>query len=144
MPFTFNVASLIYILFDDFMSEIKRGIGHKDIATYLVQGKQRHLVKEKKEKRIMKAVSKTLFSFETQYEEEPEEDEQVVDLSIKMRQAEILRAEILLHDLESYMDGIDVAFEEMLQIVYLNFIAEIKEKGNTSQIQKALIHKINS
>ncbi|MEH6941035.1 hypothetical protein [Bacillus sp. JJ722] len=144
VPIMFNVSALIYVLYDDFMSEIKKGIPHKDIATYLLQGKKRHLEKVKKEKRIMKQVSKNLLSFESEFEEEPEEDEKVVDIYIKMRQAEILRGEILLHDLDMYMNAVEITFEELLQIVYLNFIAEVKEKGNTHQIQKALVRKLNS
>lgn len=144
VPYMFNVSALIYILYDDFMSEIKKGTSHKDIATYLLQGKKRHLEKIRKEKRIMKQVSKNLLSFESEYEEEPVEEDKIVDISIKMRQAEILRGEILLHDLEMYMNGVEITFEEMLQIIYLNFIVEVKEKGNTQQVQKALISKLNS
>ncbi|MEH6945424.1 hypothetical protein [Bacillus sp. JJ722] len=78
----FKVSALIYVLYDDFMSEIKKGIPHKDIATYLLQGKKRHLEKVKKEKRIMKQVSKNLLSFESEFEEEPKDDEKVVDVYI--------------------------------------------------------------
>lgn len=145
VPFHFNVSTLVFLLYTDFMSQVKKGAAeHKDIANFLLTGKKMHFHKKQKETRIMKNIGKNLFAFETEFEDEENEDEyQFADLHIKFRQSEILRGEILLHDLEEYLNGVTISFEDILIIRYLNFISEVKEKGNSINIQKAILNNIS-
>ncbi len=88
----------------------------------------------------MQAVNERLFTFET-VEEEVEEEvkEKTAYLEMRIRESEILRGEVLLHDVEPFMEGTNVAIEQLISLVYLNFIEGIKAEGNSPSIQKSII-----
>jgi hypothetical protein len=46
--------------------------------------------------------------------------------------------EILLNDLEPFMQGIDISINEMIAIVYLDFIENIKQQENFVKAQMTL------
>ena len=55
-----------------------------------------------------------------------------------MREAEVLRAEVLLHDLFN-AEGIEMTVEELIVIVYLDFIQSVKIEGNSLKVQKTIL-----
>jgi hypothetical protein len=140
VPLMFDISVLLLLLYDDFMNQVKRGAKHHDIAMYLKQGMRQYFSKPKQEKRVMQAVNDRLFTFET-VEEEVEEEvkEKTAYLEMRIRESEILRGEFLLHDVEPFMEGTNVAIEQLISLVYLNFIEGIKAEGNSPSIQKSII-----
>jgi hypothetical protein len=144
VPLHFDISTLLYMLYDDLLTQIKSGVAkNEQIAAYLVSGKKEYFRKHVQEKRIMKPITKYVFQFETveeEYvEEQPSEKARNAYLELRMKQSELLRAEVLLHDLEPYMDGLDVSVEELIVIVFLNFIDTIKKEGNTVKVQKSIL-----
>ena len=146
VPDSFDIAVLFHLLFTDFIRQIKKGCNLKQIANYLVTSKLAYLRSTKKEKRIMKAINNHVFTFE---DEEVELLEEKVDnpekayIKIRMKKTEILRAEVLLSDLSSYMNE-HVTVEEMIAILYLDFIKEIKANGNSIKQQKTILYHLNN
>lgn len=69
VPYHFDIAVLLHMLYDDFLAKIKKGAKNEEIARYLIRGKEKHFIK-KKQKRVMKALTKHVFEFETVEEEE--------------------------------------------------------------------------
>lgn len=145
VPFLFNIADLLYLLYDDLLSQVKRGARNQEIAQFLILGKGRYFSYPKNEKRVMKAISERLFEFHVLEEEEkPSEVEKKAYIDVKMRESEILRGEVLLHDLEPHMNDITITIEELLAIRFLDFIHLIKKEGNLSTIQLSIAKKISS
>lgn len=146
VPDSFDIAVLFHLLFTDFIRQIKKGCDLKQIANYLVTSKLAYFRSTKKEKRIMKAINNHVFTFE---DEEVELLEEKVDkpekayIKIRMKKTEILRAEVLLSDLSSYMNE-HVTVEEMIAILYLDFIKEIKANGNSIKQQKTILYHLNN
>ncbi|WP_071460627.1 hypothetical protein [Bacillus massilinigeriensis] len=142
IPFQFDIAVLIHMLYKDFLSGVRKGSApNEEIARYLIRGKQQYF-KSKIEKRVMKPLTKNLFQFETVEEEEeatPQKDKQTAFLEIKMHENEILRAEVLLNDLEIHFKGLEISVEEVMAIVYLDFISNIKVNGNSLKLQKNIV-----
>lgn len=149
VPFNFDVTYLVYLLYDDFLRQIKMGVKNEQIATFLMDGKNRYFPKKVHEKRIMKSISKYVFEFETieeedDIEETPSEDAKMAYITIRMSKSGLLRAEVLIHDLEPYMNPeFRITVEEVIAIVFLNFIGTIKREGNTLKLQKSILSHIN-
>ncbi|MEK3993040.1 hypothetical protein [Robertmurraya sp. FSL R5-0851] len=144
VPFHFDASHLIYLLYEDFLRQIKMGAKNEQIAKFILVGKQNYFRKRVQEKRIMKPISKYVFEFETVEEEEieetPSEDAKMAYITIRMKKSELLRAEVLLHDLQPFMSsGESVTVEEVIAIVFLNFIEMIKKEGNTLKLQKSIL-----
>ena len=86
-----------------------------------------------------------MFEFETIIEEEevkPQEN-QTACIVLRIRETELLRGEILLHDLFSNTD-FEISVEELISIVYLDFIEQIKNEGNSLKVQKSILTHIKS
>jgi hypothetical protein len=144
-PPQFGLDDLIYLLYNDFLTQIKRGAKNEQIAQYLLSGLNRHFQVTKREKRIMKPISQSSFEFELIEEEDIEmqqEKGKTAYLSIRMRESEILRAEVLLHDLENYLGGTEVSIEQIIAITYLDFIEKVKSEGNSLKVQKAILNRL--
>jgi hypothetical protein len=56
-----------------------------------------------------------------------------------MKETEVLRGEILLNDLDPYLEGIELSIEDVISIVYLDFIESIKKEGNSIKVQKSIL-----
>lgn len=145
VPFQFDMGTLLYMLYNDFLMQVKRGAPYDQIANYLMNGKNKYYKKRTQSKRVMKPLTNHVFEFQTiEEEQEPpkEKEEKRADLEIRMKESEILRGEILLHDLSSYMKDIIVTVEEMIAIIYLDFIEHVKSGGNSAKVQKSILMHI--
>ncbi|WP_243292349.1 hypothetical protein [Bacillus sp. FJAT-47783] len=146
VPVSFDIAALIYMLYDDFLLQVKRGTNHKDIAKYLLICKGQF---KKEEKRVLKQVSSHVFQFEVIEEDEEECYEyesgmqnQTAYLDITVKETELLRAEVLFFDLEQFLNDEVILVEELMKYIYLDFGSKVKESGNSKQIQKFNCQKI--
>ncbi len=144
-PYTFSVVDLMSILFEDFLNQIKKGnTQYESMARFLVDNKYKYLEPPKKETRVLKKVNTNLFSFETTEEvmSVKEEDSRKAYLTVKIRDKVLLRGEIFLHDLSPFLHKEQLQIEELFAILYLDFIAKIKEKGNNVDVMKAILNRI--
>lgn len=142
VPNEFDLDVLIHLLYRDFMNQIKKGTDNKQIAGFLLAGKAQYLNVKKTEKRIMKALTEHVFSFESLEEEvieEKSDEDKEAHLTIRMKEAEVLRGEIFLHDLSPFLKDVHLTIEDLLTILYLDFIKQIKEHGNSAKVQKNIL-----
>lgn len=140
IPLDLDIAFLLYMLYDDFLTQIKKGAKTEQIAAYLIDGKRKHFYKKVKQKRIMKPLTTHVFEFETIEEGYTEDDdEKKAYLAIRMRESEILRGEVLIHDLDIHLKGTDLSVEELIAIVYLDFIENVKKEGNSVKVQQSIV-----
>ncbi|MEH6908912.1 hypothetical protein CN481_16115 [Bacillus sp. AFS006103] len=94
-----------------------------------------------KQKRTMKPLTKNAFEFETLEEvidEYQSEESMTAYLEIRMRQAEVLHGEVLSFDLEPY--GTDITIEELIAIIHLDFIDNVKIQGNSQRYKNRFWH----
>ncbi|MFE4525254.1 hypothetical protein ACFRCQ_24625 [Cytobacillus firmus] len=143
-PYTFSVKSLMSIIFKDFLTQIKKGTNYESMARFLVENKYKYIDPPKKETRVLKQVNTNLFSFETNEEEVAvkEENSRTAYLTIKIQDKMLLRGEIFLHDLSPFLHKEQLQIEELFAILYLDFIAKVKEKGNNVDVMKAILNRI--
>lgn len=144
VPFQFDLTLLIFLLYDDFLAQIKRGSAkNEQISNYLLAGKKKYFQQRTVEKKIIKPLNQYLLTFETIEEEEEaelsSEEEKKAYLDIRIKETEVLRGEILLNDLEPFMMGTNITIEELITIVYLDFIENIKQQGNSVKVQKSIL-----
>ncbi|MGF6947751.1 hypothetical protein QF028_000244 [Neobacillus sp. B4I6] len=146
VPRGFDLAVLIHLLYKDFLTQIKKGNVNKQVAGFLLSGKARYLGEKKAERRVMKALTEHVFTFESIEEEiiEESDKEKKAYITIQMKESEILRGEIFLHDLTPYLNNQHVTIEDLLTILYLEFINQIKEQGNSDKIQKNILSHLKS
>lgn len=140
VPFQFGISELLYMLYDDFLNQVKRGAKNDQIAGYLKSGIQRHFTSKKREKRILKPLTNHVFEFETIEEDDsPSQKVKTAYLDIRMKESEVLRAEVLLFDLEPFLGDTELSIEQMIAIVYLDFIDNVKAEGNSLKVQKSIL-----
>ncbi|MFD0051512.1 hypothetical protein ACFVHQ_19705 [Actinomycetes bacterium NPDC127524] len=142
VPSSFDIAVLIHLLYDDFITQIRKGIDNKQIAGFLIAGKKEHLSNKKEQKRVLKALNQHIFAFETIEEDivpENGDNEKEASITIRMKESEVLRGEVFLHDLSPYLMDEHITIEELITILYLDFINQIKENGNSTSIQKNIL-----
>ncbi|QCJ45514.1 hypothetical protein FAY30_26615 (plasmid) [Bacillus sp. S3] len=145
VPYRFDLSVLIYLLYDDFLNQVKRGAKPQQISDYLKAGKQKYFQKRVEQKRIMKPLTKHVFEFETIEEEiddNHDKENKTAYLELRMRESEVLRGEVLIHDLEPFLKGTEVTIEELIAIVYLDFIDNVKSEGNSLKVQKSILTHI--
>lgn len=139
LPLTFNINYLIYMLYDDFLTQIKHGAKNEQIASYLTNGYYKYCKKKTNTNRVVKSLNS--YKFES-FEKEDNSD-LFAHLTIRMKESEILRAEILIHDLEPYLNKVEILTEDIIAIVYLDFIHTVKAEGNSQTIQKSILKYLN-
>jgi len=60
-------------------------------------------------------------------------------IKFRMKASEIYRCEILLHDITQVIPQFDLCIEELVAILYLDFIKQIKSNGNNHQVMEQII-----
>lgn len=144
-PDSFNLASLLSLLHDDFLYHTKKGSrNHQQTAHYLSYGQKQYLAYQtvtKREKQTLKRVNEHTFvmSFEEEEEIEEKEDRDLAEITIRLKESKIQRTEILLYDVSPYMNDQVITVEDMLVIVYLDFIEKVKQEGNNDKVMKSIL-----
>jgi len=142
----FDFIALLTLLHDDFLSQMQKGVrSHKDTAEFLMNSKL-HYFKKTKPKPIgeMRQVKSNTFIFDFEEEEEEvdlaEEDNVVMEMTSK--KSKIQRTEILLYDLSQHMEKERVTVEQLITLLYLDFIYRIKKEGNDEKVMRNIIRLI--
>ncbi|MEE3956056.1 hypothetical protein [Peribacillus frigoritolerans] len=92
------------------------------------------------EKRVLKQVTTNLFSFEQREEEiEVTSEEKLAEITLRIKESEISRGEVFLHDISPYLMDEEFTVEDLLVILFMDFLQRIKVKGNSSQVMKAIL-----
>lgn len=148
----FEVADLFYLLYGDFIMQIKNGkFSHSDAADFLIDGKRKYLdilSKRRSTRKEIQQVSPNSFIFED-IEEEDEDfvengsrefsinDVVYFELIFNIRQNN--RCKVFLYDIEPYLDGEVINVEDVIAIRYLNFIDQVRLEGNNPKIMKSIL-----
>jgi hypothetical protein len=78
-------------------------------------------------------------TFETEMEEKKVQEKRAY-ITLRIKERELLRCEVLLlHDLSPLLKDIEVSVEEVMTIVYLDFIQEVIKEGNQKRIQTSIL-----
>ncbi|USK62293.1 hypothetical protein [Peribacillus asahii] len=140
-PEDFSVYELICTLYMDFMQQVKKGsVSYQNIAGFLLQSKKKYLSAPTKEKRVMKQVKANLFSFEPVQEivNVESEKEKETEVRVRLKEKFIYRGEVFLNDVAAFMNGELITFEELLIILYFDFIERVKANGNSIAVMRAI------
>lgn len=139
----FDMSSLVYLLYTDFLTQMKKDATNQEVANYLIVNKEKFFGRKATRKKVMKEVSKNLFSFDTilEHEEEgfPDDNDQTAFLTFRARESDIYRGEILLYDLSAFLKDTLISVEELIAILYLDFLENIKAKGNCHKTQRSIV-----
>lgn len=146
IEYSFDIGHLIIMLYLDFLKQIKKGVKNEDVANYIKQSINKYFEEETIERRVFKQVNNTFFQYEDVEEiKESEEDrEKYAYLDLRIREKVILRGEILLHDLSPYFENVIVTVEQLIACIYLDFIKNIKDNGNSVALQKTIVKKLQN
>ncbi|MGW8428890.1 hypothetical protein ACWGJQ_26165 [Peribacillus simplex] len=66
-------------------------------------------------------------------------EEKRAEITLRIKESEIYRGEIFLHDISPYLMDEELTVEDLLVILFMDFLKRIKEKGNSSQAMKAIL-----
>lgn len=143
-PIMLTVEHLISLLYDDFLTQIKKGTEFESMARFLAACKEKYLEKPQVTERVLKQIQTNLFSFENVEREIPvkPKKEKIAYVTIRLKSSFILRGEIFLHDLAPYLGDQDIVIEELFAILFLDFLDKIKQKGNSMSVMKAILLKL--
>ncbi|MDM5215066.1 hypothetical protein QUF94_27490 [Peribacillus sp. NJ4] len=65
-------------------------------------------------------------------------EEKRAEITLRIKESEIYRGEVFLHDISPYLME-ELKVEDLLVILFMDFLKRIKEKGNLSQAMKAIL-----
>ncbi|MCM3216763.1 hypothetical protein ABER75_11750 [Niallia taxi] len=142
-----DIGHLIELLYKDFLNQIKRGVKNEDVAIYLKQSMEKYFPVKVIEKRVFKQVNHHLFQYEEMAEmddEDEENEEKFAYIEIRYSEKVILRGEILLYDLTPFLDNTTITVEQLISIIYLDFIKRVQEHGNSVTVQQTILKKLQS
>lgn len=144
-PQELTIFDLINALYIDFMHQVKKGLSFKKIAPFLIDSKKKYLLHQVEERRVLKQVKENIFSFEPVREvvQIQREENKMAEITIRMREDSIYRGEIFLNDVSAFMNGEVITFEELLSILYLDFIHRIKENGNSITVMESILDNLD-
>ncbi|MDM5356474.1 hypothetical protein [Peribacillus sp. ACCC06369] len=81
-----------------------------------------------------------LFSFEQREEEvEVTSEEKRAENTLRIKESEIFWGEVFLHDISPYLMDEELTGEDLLVILFMDFLKRIKEKGKSSQAMKVIL-----
>ncbi|MFK9119555.1 hypothetical protein ACJEBK_22125 [Peribacillus frigoritolerans] len=139
-PQNLSLYHLIALLYFDFLEQVKKGAKYDEICPFLISSKKKFLERPMVQKRVLKQLTSNLFSFEQREEEiEVTSEEKRAEITLRIKESEIYRGEVFLHDISPYMKGEELTVEDLLVILFMDFLQSIKEKGNSSQVMKAIL-----
>lgn len=148
-----DIAQLIYLLYAQFLYQIRRGktlnaqsngLDLKTLGERLYTLKKTFETKnqEKLEISHYNQPMATPWSFVTDEEGEFVEKinkPQEACLTIRIKNEELYRGEILLNDLYNIDSRIDFGVEELMSYLYEDFIKKIKQEGNDERVMKSIV-----
>ena len=144
MSYSFDIGDLIHMLYMDFLQQIKRGVKNEDVSVYLKHSMEKYFPTKIAEQRVFKQVNNYSFQYEDIEElQENDDDEKFAYLEIRAAEKIILRGEILLYDLSPFLDGTSITLEQLIAIIYLDFIKNVQEHGNSIAVQQTILKKIS-
>lgn len=131
---------LIVLLYFDFLEQVKKGTKYEQLCPFLITSKKKFLERPIVQKRVLKQVTSNLFSFEQREEEiEVTSEEKQAEITLRIKESEIYRGEVFLHDISPYLMDEEFTVEDLLVILFMDFLQRIKEKGNSSQVMKSIL-----
>ncbi|MCQ6275906.1 hypothetical protein JMM81_13210 [Bacillus sp. V3B] len=131
---------LIVLLYFDFLGQVKKGTKYEQLCPFLISSKKKYLDQPTVQKRVLKQVTPHLLSFEQREEEiEVTSQEKKAEITLRVKESEIYRGEIFLHDSSPYLMDEELTVEDLLVILFLDFLQSVKEKGNSTQVMKTIL-----
>lgn len=125
----FTQADLIDILYMDFLTHVKAKPDHQEIFNMLVQLERG----SGKDLGIVRSKQGSIYEVIHEYR-----DKNMEELKVKFRRKLILRGEILLADLENVFPDHGFMLENVLELLYCDFINNYR-KGNNKKAVKEIL-----
>lgn len=136
---------LIVLLYFDFLKQVKKGAKYEQLCPFLISSKKKYLERPMSQKRVLKQVTSHLFSFEEQKEEiEMTSPEKKAEIKLRIKESEIYRGEVFLHDISPYLMDEELTVENLLVILFMDFLQRVKETGNSNQVMKSILQNFES
>ncbi|MGE6614168.1 hypothetical protein ACQKFG_27485 [Peribacillus sp. NPDC076916] len=105
-PENLTMYHLIALLYFDFMEQVKKGAKYEQLCPFLISSKKKFQERPMIKKRVLKQVTNKLFSFEQREEEiEVTSEEKQAEITLRIKESEIYRGEVFLHDISLYLMG---------------------------------------
>ncbi|MED4068603.1 hypothetical protein [Priestia megaterium] len=125
----FSQADLIDILYMDFLTHVKSKPDHQTIFNSIIQLERT----SGKDLGIVRSKQGSIYEVIHEYR-----DKNMEELKVKFRRKLILRGEILLADLESVFPDHGFMLENVLELLYCDFINNWR-KGNNTKAMKDIL-----
>lgn len=88
-----------------------------------------------------------LFQYE-EIEEMDDENEETKEkftyIEIRYSEKMILKGEFLLYNITLFLDSTSITVEQLISIIYLNFIKRVQKHGNSVTVQQTFLKKLQS
>lgn len=141
IPLTFDLGDLLKLLYDDFLIQVKKGAKHEQIARYLLNGYEKHIMENSFQSRNLSPITSDLIGMGGE-EEQVEFEPKFAVLTLRIKETDIYRGEILLADLKLFTGEIEFLVEHIIAIVYLDFIENVIKEGSSLKVQKNIVRHI--
>lgn len=151
-----DLVKLIYLLYLQFLYQVRKGVttvNNKkeglDLTTLsykLISIKNECIAPKLVEKIRIENFNQitpntwVIEKHEEEIEQERKNKPKFAYLTIRMKTEEIYRAEVLLNDLSNINDELDLEVEDLMAMLYIDFIKKIKQEGNDERVMKSIVN----
>ncbi|MFS1519572.1 hypothetical protein V1503_24400 [Bacillus sp. SCS-151] len=139
---------LISLLYLQFLNQIRKGFSLEKLGINLV-----NKIDEFREKNLktingekLKQLTTNTWIFETEETTDyfSQTEKKYAYLTIRIKRTEIYRGEVLLYDLSNVIEGIDFTVEDVIAMLYMDFIKKLTKEGNDEKVIRTIISSIES
>ena len=131
---------MIVLLYFDFLEQVKKGAKYEQLCSFLISNKKKYIERPLIQKRVIKQITPNLLAFEQKEEGmEVTSEEKRAEITLRIKESEIYRGEIFLHDISPFLMDEELTVENLTVILFMDFLQRVKEKGNSTQVMKSIL-----
>lgn len=140
-----NIAQLIYLLYLQFLHQVRKGTSLDSLSHSIILKMEEYDLLDsptiRKKNTKLAPVSPNLFALQEFEEKDPlsVRKEKTACITLRMKISEIYRGEILLHDMYQLNNEYELNVEQLMAMLYIDFIHTIKREGNDEELIKRIL-----
>ncbi len=138
-----DVGQLVAMVYLQFVLDIRRGEKYSDLntlANYLMSLKEQYISSTSKTETIEELLQQDENTWALRpVSKKLQKTDRYADIKLRIKSSEIYRTEILLHDLMEIEPSFNLTTEDLITVMFLRYIKQLKENGNNSTTMRQAV-----
>ncbi|WP_214482956.1 hypothetical protein [Bacillus sp. SM2101] len=134
-----DIGNLIAMVLLQFLQTVRKGCDLKKLGTNLLLKRDKYAYREDPfpAEELVKQ-DETSWSLEV-VGTDKRKRAKMAHIKLRVKTSEIYRCEVFLHDLSQIIDDFDLSTEELIAVLYMDYMTELKAKGNNPKTIQQIV-----